>query len=196
MNLDLGDTRLIIRQCELNGLSFSQTAYVLATAYWETARTVKPVEEAYYLGSKAEAYRKKLRYYPWHGRGYVQLTWQANYLKAGQKLDVDLITDPSVAMRPDVAAQVLVRGMIEGWFTGKKLSDYITSIKTDFRGARRIVNGTDKASDIAALAEKYQAALLDDIPHIAAPTAPTTTPRQSFWAFIAETVAAILRGKQ
>ncbi len=195
MNLDLGDTRLIIRQCELNGLPLDQTAYVLATAYWEAARTMKPVEEAYYLGSKAEGYRKKLRYYPWHGRGYVQLTWQANYLKAGQKLGVDLITDPDVAMRPDIAAQVLVRGMIEGWFTGKKLSDYINPGKFDYRNARRIVNGTDKAAEIDAIGMQYRNALIG-AGYGKAPTAPTTTPRQSFWAFIAETVAAILRGKQ
>lgn len=158
-DLNLGDTRLIIREAEAAGLLRNQLAYVLATAYHETARTMKPVEEAFYLGRRAEAYRKKLRYYPWHGRGYVQITHRANYEKAGKALDIDLTTDPDAAMVPEVAAKVLVRGMVEGWFTGKKLSDYITLERSGFIGARRIINGTDKASTIAGLARDYDAAL-------------------------------------
>ena len=159
MNLSLGDTRLILRECEAHGLLRNQAAYVLGTAFHETAHTMKPVEEAFYLGRKAEAHRKSLRYYPWHGRGYVQLTWQANYLKAGKALDVDLTTDPDRAMVPEIAAKVLVRGMVEGWFTGKKLSDYITRERSGYTNARRIINGTDKAALIAGHARDYEAAL-------------------------------------
>ena len=159
MDLDLGDTRRILRECELAGLSRAQAAYVMATAKWETAHTVKPVEEAFWL---SDAWRQRnLRYYPWHGRGYVQLTWQRNYLKAGQALGIDMITDPDVALQTAVAAKVLVTGCKEGWFTGKKLADYINISKTDYIGARRIVNGTDKAREIAALAGQYFAALTD-----------------------------------
>lgn len=158
-NLDLGDTRLILAECKAANVLRNQAAYVLATAFWETARTMKPVEEAFYLGAKADAYRKKLRYHPWHGRGYVQITHERNYLRAGKALDVDLTTDPDAAMRPDVAAKVLVRGMVEGWFTGKRLSDYITLQASDFKGARRIINGIDKAREIAAIADAYDVAL-------------------------------------
>lgn len=45
--------------------------------------------------------------------------------------------------------------MIEGWFTGKKLSDYITLQKSDFKGARKIINGTDKDDEIAKIAKQY-----------------------------------------
>jgi hypothetical protein len=45
MNLNLGDTRLIIDACKSAGLLRNQAAYVPATAYWETARTMKPVRE-------------------------------------------------------------------------------------------------------------------------------------------------------
>jgi hypothetical protein len=50
---------------------------------------------------------------------------------------------------------ILVIGMIEGTFTGKKLSEFITDKKTDFVGARRVVNKQDRASDIANIAQKY-----------------------------------------
>lgn len=156
-NLDLGDTRLIIRTAERAGVLRNQLAYILATAFWETNRTVKPVVEAYWL---SEAWRKaNLRYYPWHGRGFVQLTWQTNYLRAGKELDIDLITDPDAALEPEIAAQILVHGSMRGWFTGKGISDYVTMHRSDFVGARRVINGTDKAQQIADIARDYDAAL-------------------------------------
>lgn len=169
-DLDLGHTRRIIAAAERAGLSTAQTAYVLATALWETNRTMQPVEEAYYLGSRAEAYRKRLRYYPWHGRGFVQLTWESNYIRAGQELGVDLISDPDRAMEPAIAAEALVIGSRDGWFTGKRLRDYIHGERVDYREARRIINGTDAAVQIADIATDYLAALTPapalDYPHI------------------------------
>lgn len=152
---------LIIKEGAKRGLLRNQLAYVLATAEWETNKTFLPVKEAYYLGRKAEPYRKKLRYYPWYGRGFVQLTWEENYLKAGKLLGVDLITNPDKAMDPEIAAAILVVGMRDGWFTGKRLNDYITLKRSGFVDARRIVNGTDKAKEIAELARKYDKELKD-----------------------------------
>lgn len=150
--------QLIIKTCKEYGLLRNQAAYVLATTEWETARTFEPVKEAYWL---SEDWRKKnLRYYPWYGRGFVQLTWEENYKKAGTKIGVDLIKNPDAAMEPNNAAKILVLGMKEGWFTGKKLSDYITLRASDFRNARRIVNGLDKAAEIEKLAQKYDRELL------------------------------------
>ena len=158
INLDKGDTRLIITHCERYDLLRNQAAYVLATAFWETARTMEPVKEAYWL---SEQWRKdNLRYYPWYGRGYVQLTWEENYQRAGDKLGLDLTTDPDAVMAPATSSLILVEGCRDGWFTGKKLSDYITLQQSNFVDARRIVNGTDKADTIAAIAVNYDAALL------------------------------------
>lgn len=155
--MNLGDTGLILSACMSQNLLRNQTAYVLATAYWETARTMKPVEEAFWL---SEGWRKdNLRYYPWHGRGYVQLTWERNYHKAKAETGVDVVSDPTAAMRPDVAAQTLVIGCRDGWFTGKRLDDYITIKSSNFRGARRVVNGTDKAAAIAEIAREYDETL-------------------------------------
>jgi putative chitinase len=39
--------------------------------------------------------------------------------------------------------------MVEGWFTGKKLSDYFGGGRYEPVGARRIINGTDKDDLIA-----------------------------------------------
>lgn len=157
ITLDLGDTRLIIEKGKEHDLLRNQLAYVLATAYWETARTMKPVKEAYWL---SEDWRKKnLRYYPWYGRGYVQLTWEANYRKAQDKTGYPFHKNPDTALKSEPAAVVLVRGSKEGWFTGKKLSDFITLEQSDFVNARRIINGTDRAKEIAEIAKEYDSLL-------------------------------------
>lgn len=141
------------------GTDIRQLAYVLATAWHETAATMQPIAE--YGKGKGRPYGAidstgKAPY----GRGYVQLTWRDNYVKADQKLGLGgkLAADYDLAMRPDIAAKIIVRGMIEGWFTSKKLSDYIGT-KADYKGARRIVNGTDKAALIAGYAATIEAAL-------------------------------------
>ena len=158
--LDLGDTRLIIDECKKQGLLRNEVAYVLATTYWETARTMKPVREAYWL---SENWRKSnLRYYPWYGRGYVQITWEENYIRLGKRLNLDLTSDPDVVMKPEIAVKILVIGMKEGLFTGKKLSDYFSLERSDFAGARRMINGNDKAQAIAGIAEDYNKLLTAD----------------------------------
>ena len=154
MNLKLGDTRRIISACLKHGLLRNQAAYVLATAFWETARTMKPVRE---MGG--EKYLRSKKYYPYVGMGYVQLTWRENYQKASDKLSVDFVSNPKLLLDPVHATEILVLGMIEGWFTGKKLSDYITLQRSDFVEARRIINGKEKASDIARIAREYDAGL-------------------------------------
>ena len=150
MNLKLGDTGLIIEECRKQGILRNQVAYILATAYHETAHTMKPVRE--YGG---ETYLRSKKYYPYVGMGYVQLTWDYNYKKAGDKLGVDFLKNPKLLLQSKYSVPILVTGMKEGWFTGKKLSDYITLSKSDFKGARRMINGTDKADLIAGYANSY-----------------------------------------
>ena len=154
LNLTLGDTRLIINTCKRHNLLRNQCAYALATAYHETAHTMKPVRE---MGG--EAYLRKKKYYPYVGMGYVQLTWKTNYQKASDKLGVDFVANPKLLLKPEFASEILVVGSRDGWFTTRKLSDYITLYKSDFVGARRIINGTDKADLIANYAKKYDALL-------------------------------------
>jgi predicted chitinase len=119
-------------------------AYMLATAHHETAFTMVPVTE---YGS--QSYLRSKKYYPYIGRGHVQLTWDYNYEKAGKKIGLDLINDPEQALVPDISAKIMFEGMAAGWFTGKSLSDYFNAKVDDPVNARRIINGTDKASTIA-----------------------------------------------
>ena len=142
-------------------------AYMLATASWETAHTMRPVEE--YGHGRGRAYGTPTG--PWHqvydGRGDVQLTWETNYRKATQRLrakgvigaDLDLEKTPALAMRADIAAAIMLFGMVEGWFTGKTLADYFNVGKSDWVNARRIINGTDQAATIAGYGKAFYAGL-------------------------------------
>jgi len=154
MDLSRGDTRMIIDACIEHGLLRNECAYVLATAHHETAHTMKPIRE---MGG--EAYLKKKKYYPYVGMGYAQLTWKDNYQRASKELGVDFVRNPELLLLPKHAAPILVVGMKEGWFTTKKLSDYVTLKRSDFRGARRIINGMDRADLIAGYAKQYDALL-------------------------------------
>jgi hypothetical protein len=147
-------------------------AYALATVYHETAGSMQPVEEGYYLGSKTKvkAFQKTLRYYPHYGRGYVQLTWPANYAKAAKELGVPLDKKPELALEPETAFRIMTLGMFQGWFTGKKLADYINVDHTDYTNARKIINRLDKAGLIAGYARKFEKLLRDS----AAAPLPTT----------------------
>lgn len=98
---------------------------------------------------------KTKSYYPFYGRGYVQLTWNYNYEKYGRKLGINLLASPDKVMEPNIALFILVDGMLLGEFTGKKLGTYVNGSKTDFLNARRVINGTDKAPLIKGLANNW-----------------------------------------
>ena len=136
-------------------------AYVLATAYHETARTMQPIEE--YGKGKGRPYGliDEATGEAYYGRGFCQLTWKANYSKASQICDADLIHNPSLALTPGIAAKIICQGMKDGWFTGKKLSDYFNRDKDDPVGARRIINGTDRAELVASYYRNFANALTE-----------------------------------
>jgi putative chitinase len=87
------------------------------------------------------------------GRGLVQITGRANYAKYG------LTDNPHSAADIDVAARVAVDGMVNGRFTGKRLSDYFDGDSDDPVGARKIINPDSNGADIAVYHRKYLAAL-------------------------------------
>ncbi len=151
------------------GAPVAHCAYALATAFHETKRTMQPVREAYWL---SEAWRKaNLRYWPWYGRGYTQITWQTNYARADAEAAAaglidpgNLLANPDLAMRLDMSAFIMRRGMVEGWFVpSRTLALYLPDrlgTPAQFTAARRIINGTDKAASIAAYAVDFQDALI------------------------------------
>lgn len=130
-------------------------AYMLATVRQECGDGYAPVAEGFYLRNPG-AFRRKLRYYPWYGRGYVQLTWRANYARAERELGVAFTRDPDLALVSEHAYAIMSRGMREGWFTGLALRDYIAGELCDYRNARRIINGTDRARRVAGFARQFE----------------------------------------
>ena len=160
----------VLAAAKAAGWPLAFTAYALATACHETAYTMQPVREAFWL---SENWRKShLRYFPYYGRGYVQLTWKANYDRADRELGLNgsLNKNLDLAMDPNIAAQIMVKGMQEGWFCadkGGKRHTLARHVPADgkaasvdqFTSARRIINGTDKAGKIAGEAIKFQTAL-------------------------------------
>lgn len=145
-------------------------AYMLATAFHETARTMLPITERGARGyfRKYEPSTKVGQTlgnthpgdgYLFRGRGYVQCTGRRNYERMGQRLGIRLLDEPDMALEQDIAARIMFEGMTHGLFTGKKLVDYFDGQHSDWRNARRIINGTDRAGDIAIYAQAFHAAL-------------------------------------
>ena len=98
------------------------------------------------------------------GRGYVQLTWWDNYLRASVELGrtTEFLMDPDRVEDPATAYKIMSHGMRTGtiFANGRKLADYFTGTRSDYVGARAMVNGVDHNDEIAAIAEKFEAALL------------------------------------
>ena len=140
--------------------------YILATSYWETGGLMTPVVEAHWL---SENWRKRnLRYYPWHGRGLIQTTWEDNYKKVDDMLVLKgkLMEHPELLLNWQYALPALFIGMETGLYTKKKLDDFIddkdesdAEDRREMINARRIVNGTDKAAKIAELGLLFEKAL-------------------------------------
>ena len=125
-------------------------AYMLATAKWETAHTMKPIEEIG-KGHGRPYGRPTADGRVFYGRGYVQLTWATNYAKMAALTGVDLVGQPDLALDPEIAAVILLEGMKGGMFTGVGLPRCFNDAVDDPVTARRIINGTDHAADIAAI---------------------------------------------
>lgn len=106
------------------------------------------------------------------GRGFVQLTWWSNYAAAGVALGrgLELLLQPDLLKTREVAYAVMSHGMRtgQGFANGHRFADYFAGPRTDYVGARRMVNGTDHAFDIAAIARRFEQVLLGARPRVAA----------------------------
>jgi len=153
----------IVQEAQRQGVqNQAQLAYILATATHESGAG-KHMEE--FASGRAYEGRSSLgntqpgdgvRY---KGRGYVQLTGRRNYTDWSRRLGMDLVNNPRQVENPQVAAQILVGGMMQGTFTGRGLGSYINNQQTDFHNARRTVNGTDRAGQIAGIAQRLMSAM-------------------------------------
>jgi len=148
-------------------------AYMLATPWHETGTTMQAIEE--WGKGKGKPYGKQLKYAKdkkgkhipytdtkalFYGRGLVQLTWYELYKLMGEILGIDLLNHPELALDLNIAILIMFEGMLKadsniGDFTGKCLEHYFNSTVNDPIGARKIINGSDKAELIASYHTKF-----------------------------------------
>ena len=154
-----------LSQSQVNGLNFlldkldkskvfdlaSEYAYILATIKHECAEKYAPITE---YGS--QNYLRHKKYWPYIGRGYVQLTWISNYQVFGNILKINLVKNPDLALEPETSWKILEIGMSKGLYTQRKLGDYVNENKKDYRNARRVINGVDRAEQIAVYARGFE----------------------------------------
>lgn len=153
-------------------------AYILATAFHETAYTMQPVREtlatsdsraveiletAFASGRlswvKSPYWRADEDGKCWLGRGLVQLTHKRNYEAMSEVTGIDLVAHPDRAMEMAPAVTILIEGMLRGSFTSHRLCDHLNEEREDWVNARRIVNGTDRAEKLADYAQTFLAAI-------------------------------------
>lgn len=152
----------IIKANDKYGFTVQQLAYLLATAYHETAHDFIPKKEfggaAYFI----KRYWENIRQRAWLGndspeeavkycgRGLVQITGEVNYERFG------IADKPDKALELPTAIDIIYVGMRDGVFTGRKISKYINSDTCDYYNARRVINGIDKASMIESYAVTFE----------------------------------------
>lgn len=150
-------------------------AYMLATSYHETGTTMCPVVE--YGRGRGKPYGRMVRHdgrpydtpmQLYYGRGDVQLTWYENYEKMGRLMGLPLLKEPDLVLHPNISAEVMIEGMTKGAsgrgdFTGRTLEQFFNDRREDPVGARSIVNGRDRAEQIAGYYERFLRALTDSI---------------------------------
>lgn len=69
----------------------------------------------------------------YRGRGYIQLTGRENYERASKALGIDLVRQPELAARPDIAARVAV------WYWTNRVRPYVQDWM-DTRQVTRLIN--------------------------------------------------------
>ncbi len=134
-------------------------AYILATVRHETAFTYAPIEEYGRGAGHPYGVPDPNTGQTYYGRGYVQLTWLGNYQTFGNRLGMNLVQQPELALDPPTSYQIASLGMTQGMFTGVGLSQFIHDDTADYVNARKIINGLDQADLIAGYAQQFAATL-------------------------------------
>ena len=144
---------VILDEFETQKIQLDFAAYMLATAFHETARHMQPVmetrqphedsnptvdqaiarlESSWKAGKlpwvKTAYWRKNGKGRSYLGRGLPQLTHEANYAKMGPLVGADLVNNPELALDPKIAVKIMIVGMTKGVFTGKDMGDYLDGV--------------------------------------------------------------------
>ena len=161
-------TEELLDVAQARGVPLFHLAYILGGVYHETGGMMVPVREGFAktdIGARRvvakRSYGKPAGPYNhvYYGRGRIQNTWLRNMETLSKRFGHDFVKNPDLLLDPAIDAVVTIVGHQEGLWTGKKLSDYIGDGRVDYVNARRIVNGTDKAKQIAVYAKAFETAL-------------------------------------
>lgn len=126
---------LILKALEDSGIDSPLVQVgVAATVATETGSFKHVVEKMADPSRQAALAASQARYSPFHGRGFVQITWEENYRLYGSIIGVDLVKDRERAADPDVAAKVLA-----AFFKRNHVADACKV--EDWRRVRKLVNG-------------------------------------------------------
>lgn len=226
-NRNVAGFDFILDEAGKAGISLHNLAYILATTWHETAFTMQPIKEyggnSYFTrrydikGNNPKLAKQLGNTSPgdgakYCGRGYVMITGKNNYARASKELGIDFVTNPDLVMQPKYAIKILFEGMLNGWFTGKQLDDYVDDIDEsdkedlrEFSNARRIVNGTDKQVAIGMFAIVFETALklakydpreaVQSVPEKSATDVPEGV-SPSLWAAIVALVKSLIGGNK
>ncbi|MGJ7037603.1 putative chitinase [Shinella sp. BE166] len=153
-------------------------AYMLATAHHETGGRLQPVRETFAATDAAAIgvldrafaagrlpqvsapyWRRDADGKSWLGRGLVQITHRRNYERLAELTGIDLVARPERAMEMATSVEILFVGMLRGAFTGRRLADHFAAGRADWVGARRIINGLDRAERVAGYGQAFFVAL-------------------------------------
>lgn len=165
---------VIVETLNKEGANLKEASYILATALFDSSRKMQPhvedEDEDFYremydieglrkviairLGNTVAGDGAKYKH-----RGFIPLLGKVNYKAFNDTVGIDLVETPEVVESLKVASEILVKGMLQGIFTGVPLSRYINSRKTDYINARRVTKGVDNAKKIALLAEQLEKAI-------------------------------------
>jgi hypothetical protein len=163
----ISDWPLIWAAMEHYGIADYNTARgILATIAIETAHTFMPVREAFWLDAQygyewAEEYRRTTlpssRYWPYYGRGYIQLTWQSNYEYYGWRVgNTELVNIPDAAMESSTAAKLLATFFLES-------GAHSAAVTEDWWECRRLVQGGSAGiAEFLTIVAELDAARIND----------------------------------
>lgn len=147
-----------------NIIDLRMLSYILATIWHEVNKTMQPIEE--YGKGKGLKYGKRVWYdgriytdvpHIYYGRGLTQNTWRDIYekLKKANSKGWDFVNNPELLLEMEQSVWATFHAMTTGLYTGRKLSQYFNDKVIDPIGARKIINGTDKAELIAGYYSKF-----------------------------------------
>ena len=94
------------------------------------------------------------------GRGPDMITGRRNYTRESKKCGVDLVANPEKAEEPLMAAERLIRNMVDGAYRSYKLADFFAGNIARWEDARNIINHpSSKPKLVAEYAKKYYHAI-------------------------------------